>query len=75
MASHAGTPPLERRQDGLLGAARKVKTVREAAEIDTSHGRIAVGKLFVPPNSHHMIPGQVTFNGDMDCGISKRPVF
>jgi N-carbamoyl-L-amino-acid hydrolase len=65
MASHAGTTPLERRQDALLGAARMIQAVREAAEAQAPHGRGTVGQLLVHPNSRNVIPGEVTFSIDL----------
>ncbi len=65
MESHAGTTPLERRQDALLGAAQVVQAVRDVAEAQAPHGRGTVGQLIVHPNSRNVIPGRVTFSIDI----------
>ena len=57
--SHAGSTPMSRRRDALLGAARVVQLVNE---IGLSHPPLAVstaGMLNVHPGSRNVIPGKV----------------
>ena len=57
--SHAGSTPMPRRRDALLGAARIVQLVNE---IGLSHPPLAVstaGMLNVHPGSRNVIPGKV----------------
>jgi N-carbamoyl-L-amino-acid hydrolase len=63
--SHAGTTPLPARRDALLGAARIVQAVQEAAEAQAPHGRGTVGQLLVHPNSRNVIPGCVDLSIDL----------
>lgn len=66
MEAHAGTTPLASRQDALLGTARVIQAVRQAAEAHAPDGRGTVGQLFVYPNSRNVIPGRV------ECSIDLR---
>jgi N-carbamoyl-L-amino-acid hydrolase len=66
MEAHAGTTPLDRRRDALLGAVRVVQSVRQAAEAYAPEGRGTVGQLLVHPNSRNVIPGRV------ECSIDLR---
>jgi acetylornithine deacetylase/succinyl-diaminopimelate desuccinylase-like protein len=56
-ADHAGTTPMEAREDALVEAARFVLHVREA----TRDGAVAtVGALEVEPNAMNVVPARVT---------------
>ncbi len=62
--SHAGTTPMPRRRDALLGASRVVQLVNE---IGLRHAPLAcatVGMMQVRPNSRNVIPGQVFMTVD-----------
>jgi len=65
MESHAGTTPMPRRRDALLGAARIIQAVQEAALTQAPHGVGTVGQLLVHPNSRNVIPGRVDFSIDL----------
>ncbi len=65
MESHACTTPLPHRRDALLGAARVVQAVRDAAESQVPAGRGTVGQFLVHPNSRNVIPGRVEFTIDL----------
>jgi beta-ureidopropionase / N-carbamoyl-L-amino-acid hydrolase len=65
MEAHAGTTPMPRRQDALLGAARIVQAVQEAALTQAPAGVGTVGQLLVHPNSRNVIPGRVDFSIDL----------
>ena len=63
--SHAGTTPMERRHDALVGAARIIAAVNEVGEANRPHGRATVGELYVSPNSRNTIPGRALFTIDI----------
>jgi N-carbamoyl-L-amino-acid hydrolase len=58
--THAGTTPMPRRHDALLGAARLVETVNASARRNpTAVG--TVGLLEVKPGAPNVVPGEVFF--------------
>jgi N-carbamoyl-L-amino-acid hydrolase len=61
--SHAGTTPMPRRKNALVGAVRLVERVNAIA---LEHGDAVgtVGLLEVKPNSPNVVPGQVFFTVD-----------
>ncbi len=61
---HAGTLPMERRRDALVGAARMIDALNAIAFRHEPHPVITVGALKVRPNSRNTIPGQVVFSID-----------
>src|SRR5882672_9022323 len=62
--THAGTTPMARRHDALLGAARLVEAVNAAArKAPTAVG--TVGLLEVKPGAPNVVPGEVFFMIDM----------
>jgi len=65
MESHAGTTPMPRRRDALLGAMHVVQAVQEAALAQAPYGVGTVGQLLVHPNSRNVIPGRVEFSIDL----------
>ncbi|MBI3451261.1 MAG: M20/M25/M40 family metallo-hydrolase, partial [Rhodospirillales bacterium] len=62
--SHAGTTPMDRRKDAMLGAARIVDRVNKIA-LEHAPGVSTVGLLKVSPNSRNTIPGTVFFSVDL----------
>lgn len=64
-ANHAGTTPMNNRQDALAAAARDVLALRE--EIRRVPGRqvVTVGRMSVEPGSQNVIPGRAEFSVDM----------
>ncbi len=66
MESHAGTTPMPRRRDALVGAMRMVQAVQDAALAQAPFGVGTVGQMLVHPNSRNVIPGRV------DCSIDLR---
>jgi beta-ureidopropionase / N-carbamoyl-L-amino-acid hydrolase len=64
--THAGTTPMPRRHDALLGAARLVEAVNAAALRDKSAVG-TVGLLEVKPGAPNVVPGEVFFMIDMRC--------
>ncbi len=61
---HAGTLPMERRRDALLGAARMIDGLNAVAFRHQPHPVITVGRLEVRPNSPNTVPGQAVFTID-----------
>lgn len=64
-ANHAGTTPMDLRQDALVAAAEIVLGVREIARGMPSKPVATVGYLNVLPNSVNTIPGKVELSVDM----------
>lgn len=64
-ANHAGTTPMEMRQDALVAAAQTVLAVRNIARRMESQPVATVGYLTVSPNSVNCIAGQVQLTVDM----------
>lgn len=58
-ASHAGSTPMPRRKDALLGAARFVELVNGIGLAHAPLAMATVGLLEVRPNSRNVIPGSV----------------
>jgi N-carbamoyl-L-amino-acid hydrolase len=57
--SHAGSTPMERRRDALLGAARIVELVNRIGLDNGPDGRSTVGVIESYPQSRNVIPGRV----------------
>lgn len=64
-ANHAGTTPMELRQDALVAAAQVVLAVRDIARHQPSQPVATVGYLNVAPNAVNIVPGQVELSVDM----------
>jgi beta-ureidopropionase / N-carbamoyl-L-amino-acid hydrolase len=65
MDSHAGTTPMNRRRDALVGAAEMVTTLNRIAREQDEWARLTNGRLEVEPNSGATIPGKVVFICDL----------
>ncbi len=63
--SHAGTTPMNRRADALLGAARLVDRINAIALAHPPHAVSTVGVMKVSPNSRNTIPGEVFLTVDL----------
>lgn len=64
-ADHAGTTPMDLRQDALVGAAAMVQAI---ASIAAAIGRPAVatvGKIHAEPDQINVVPGRVVFTVDL----------
>lgn len=57
--SHAGSTPMDRRRDALLGAARVIELVNAIGMEYAPDARSTVGMIESYPNSRNVIPGQV----------------
>ncbi len=58
-ANHAGTTPMNKRNDSLLAAARYVIAVNEVVTGVTGRQVGTVGKISAEPGAHNVIPGRV----------------
>jgi N-carbamoyl-L-amino-acid hydrolase len=65
MDGHAGTTPMNRRRDALLGAAEMVLAINRLAREQDEWARLTNGRFQVEPNSGATIPGRVVFNCDL----------
>ncbi len=63
--AHAGTTPMNRRRDALLGAARMVERVNAIARAQAPHGVGTVGVIAAEPASRNTIPGAASFTVDL----------
>lgn len=64
-ANHAGTTPMDMRQDALVAAAEIVLAVRQIALEMPGDPVATVGFLEVSPNAVNIVPGQVHLTVDM----------
>lgn len=64
-ANHAGTTPMDMRQDALVAAAEVILAVRNLAHQMPSQPVATVGYLTVSPNSVNTVPGKVELSVDM----------
>ena len=65
MESHAGTTPMERRKDAMVGAAMLVAAIDQLALDNAPDARSTIGVMRVSPNSRNVIPGSVYFSVDL----------
>ncbi|WP_396136215.1 M20 family metallo-hydrolase [Brevibacillus brevis] len=65
-AGHAGSVPMNMRQDALLGAAKVIMALNELARLDPAAPTVGtVGHLEVFPDSRNIIPERVRFTVDL----------
>lgn len=62
--AHAGSTPMQGRNDALVAAARVIQAVQQIAIAYAPEGVGTVGELHVSPNSRNTIPGAVKFTID-----------
>tara|TARA_Y100001970_G_scaffold294256_1_gene449246 strand:+ start:35755 stop:36945 length:1191 start_codon:yes stop_codon:yes gene_type:complete len=75
MESHAGTTPMERRKDAIVGASRMVDALSDIGNENTPDARTTCGVFEVSPGSRNVIPGSVSFTVDIrhpDSDILKK---
>ena len=63
--NHAGTPPMDQRQDALVAAAQIVLAVNRLGKRPPGHQVATVGALQVWPNAANIVPGQVQCSLDV----------
>ena len=61
-SAHAGTTPMDRRRDALLGFAAMVKAVNAIGNDFMPDARATVGMAQITPNSRNVVPGKVFFS-------------
>ena len=59
-ANHAGTTPMNVRQDALLAASKFVIAVNEVINAAKGNQVGTIGKIAATPNSYNVIPGKIT---------------
>lgn len=64
-ANHAGTTPMNMRQDALVAAAQVILAVKQIALSMPSQPVATVGYLNVEPNAVNIVPGRVELSVDM----------
>ncbi|NES96419.1 MAG: Zn-dependent hydrolase [Desertifilum sp. SIO1I2] len=65
VANHAGTTPMNLRQDALVAASQVVLAVREIALQMPTQPVATVGSLVVSPNAVNIVPGHVALTVDL----------
>ncbi|MGQ0702693.1 MAG: Zn-dependent hydrolase [Gemmatimonadales bacterium] len=71
-ANHAGTTPMDQRQDAMLAAARFTVAVNEAIRAEPGRQVATVGRMIPSPNTTNVIPGQVVLTVDLrDLAVEK----
>jgi len=60
-ANHAGTTPMERRQDAMAATARAALAVREEVRAEPGRQVGTVGSVRVEPGARNVVPGRVEF--------------
>jgi beta-ureidopropionase / N-carbamoyl-L-amino-acid hydrolase len=64
-ANHAGTTPMNQRQDALLAAARFTVAVNDTVRAEAGRQVATVGRLVASPNTRNVIPGRVELTVDL----------
>ena len=64
-ANHAGTTPMDQRQDAMLAAAKFAVAMNEAVRSVPGRTVATIGRMVVSPNTRNVIPGQVVFTVDL----------
>jgi N-carbamoyl-L-amino-acid hydrolase len=64
-ANHAGTTPMDQRQDAMLAAAKFAVAVNDAVRGVPGRTVATIGRMLVSPNTTNVIPGQVVFTVDL----------
>jgi N-carbamoyl-L-amino-acid hydrolase len=71
-ANHAGTTPMDQRQDGMLAAAKFTVAVNDAVRAEPGRQVATVGRVVPSPNTTNVIPGRVVLTVDLrDLAIGK----
>ena len=64
-SNHAGTTPMDQRQDAMLAVAKFTVAANEAVRSVPGRTVATVGRVNVTPNTTNVIPGQVVFTVDL----------
>jgi N-carbamoyl-L-amino-acid hydrolase len=63
--NHAGTTPMDQRNNSLLAASEFVMAVDEIVRSEPGHQVGTVGRLEVSPNAPNVVPGEVTLTVEL----------
>ncbi len=63
--NHAGTTPMDQRQDAMLAAAKFTVAVNDAVRGEPGRQVATVGRVVVSPNTTNVIPAQVVLTVDL----------
>jgi N-carbamoyl-L-amino-acid hydrolase len=64
-SNHAGTTPMDQRNDAMLAAAKFIVAVNEAIRGESGRQVVTVGRVVPSPNNITAVPGQVVFTVDL----------
>lgn len=64
-ANHAGTTPMDQRQDAMLAAAKFTVAVHDAIRAEPGRQVATVGRVVPFPNTTNVIPGRVVLTVDL----------
>jgi N-carbamoyl-L-amino-acid hydrolase len=64
-SNHAGTTPMDQRQDAMLAAAKFAVAINESVRSVPGRTVATIGRMVVSPNTTNVIPGQVVFTVDL----------
>ena len=67
-ASHAGTTPMDKRRDALVGAAAFVQSVQDITRSRFMPGVATVGQIAARPGAFNVIPGEVVVSLEIRHG-------
>jgi acetylornithine deacetylase/succinyl-diaminopimelate desuccinylase-like protein len=70
-AGHAGTTPMDRREDALVGAAAEILRVRDAA-LEIPGAVATIGEVEVEPGAENVIPSRVHLSLDVRAPDAER---
>jgi N-carbamoyl-L-amino-acid hydrolase len=71
-ANHAGTTPMDQRQDAMLATAKFTVAVNDAIRSESGRQVATIGRVVPSPNTMTAIPGQVVFTLDFrDMSVEK----
>ena len=65
VANHAGTTPMDQRQDALLAAAKFAVAVNDAIRAEPGRQVATVGRIVAAPNTRNVVPGRVDLTVDL----------
>lgn len=71
---HAGTTPMDLRQDALLGAAEMVQRIAEVAARMGRPAVATVGTMNVMPGAVNIVPGEVVFTVDVRHSVTEQHI-
>jgi beta-ureidopropionase / N-carbamoyl-L-amino-acid hydrolase len=64
-SNHAGTTPMDQRQDAMLAAAKFAVAINDAVRSVPGRTVATIGRMVVSPNTRNVIPGQVVLTVDL----------